>query len=1132
MNSTGKQILLSSAYRDVRSDLGPLRQVNPDGRFFEMILDVFDEFAEHEVNLAALQGALESAALSLSQSDQPFRRQAGTSLLGKLRDLCTLYVRYRALLEERNFFDPAFNLTEAASTVHQVPWIADAHFAVDGFTSFTHQQIRLVSAIATAGGKVIVIGDRDGSASDAGVGGGHPHEAQSSFPRLQDYALQAGEKVGSLWLGSEYQFAQLSAVLQRAGVAIEVRRFNQPRRFAHSDLLALETAIREGKSLPVRREDAGVTAGVDHGQPPSVPGAGVSLWACRDEETEFRQVAKAITALVELERVRFSDIAVVCPSIEDEGLRLSEIFDEQQIPYAIDTFPKLSAHPLGRFLGAAMKLARDDMSVDAAAAFIRTDYVQLSLAERDRLDLYLRQYGVQGADVWQASEPWAFAGRTRQSEATSEVAPEDQFADKLRRRLYARLEPFLAAAGQAAITPIQLAQAVWGLFEAFDVRAQVAISVVREDPEVNPLVASQEEQAWSQIVALLNDLATVHPDLPLDRLDALRLVLEALDRERLSTIPSGVNQVFLCDFQHAKNWTKPHVFVIGANDTTIPLRARASGLLQDDEREMFSHIFGTPLGWTERETFLLLQAVPYRILTRARERLVVSYAKFVHGAERRPAQLLTYLSELLNRSFDHIEPEAIGPAHAADQSLPILRPRQALTLLVQTLASITSAEGADEILRVPLVQDILEYLLHPQQDEGVAAAWSQGLRGLGHRLPNGRIPEPIATALFGSPLKTSVNRLESYAACPYAFFLRHGLRIEPIAFDDVRPQDIGNLLHDVVYAMVEELSQQDVAHLSMEDVQRLVRDKFEEVLHRPLYRAMDADALRRIRSRDLARYVDVVGEILWRQMERSQFRPHALEWSFGLGEDDMPAFRIEGDDGSEIELRGRVDRVDVFETEHVRWYRIFDYKTRSGQRLDPTNIYYGLQLQLLAYAAVVGQLLSDDKPALPAGVYYMPLVTQPDLLDGPLDASKAHDDVLKVYRAEGYMAADDAVIAAMDADLPRRQSMLFKEVYKQDGSLLKTAKVWTAKEWSNVLEAVQARIKKLAADIKTGKVPVRPYLRQRADRACNFCSYNSICQFEHGLHATHYRVLRSRRFDELFDARETWRDQGEEANTR
>ena len=47
-------------------------------------------------------------------------------------------------------------------------------------------------------------------------------------------------------------------------------------------------------------------------------------------------------------------------------------------------------------------------------------------------------------------------------------------------------------------------------------------------------------------------------------------------------------------------------------------------------------------------------------------------------------------------------------------------------------------------------------------------------------------------------------------------------------------------------------------------------------------------------------------------------------------------------------MRGRIDRVDRYETDESVYLRVVDYKS-GAQSLDPARIWMGMQLQLLLY---------------------------------------------------------------------------------------------------------------------------------------------------------------------------------------
>ncbi|SUP60887.1 ATP-dependent helicase/deoxyribonuclease subunit B [Weissella viridescens] len=74
-------------------------------------------------------------------------------------------------------------------------------------------------------------------------------------------------------------------------------------------------------------------------------------------------------------------------------------------------------------------------------------------------------------------------------------------------------------------------------------------------------------------------------------------------------------------------------------------------------------------------------------------------------------------------------------------------------------------------------------------------------------------PQPIqpalVTDLFGTDLKASVSRLQSYARNPYEFFLQYGLRLRDREVMDLTPAEKGTYMHalfeGVFNALIQEI---------------------------------------------------------------------------------------------------------------------------------------------------------------------------------------------------------------------------------------------------------------------------------------------------------------------------------------
>lgn len=1102
INQTGKKILFATAYRELQDTLGPLRRAKVTSGFYQMVLDVFDEMSRYEVNLAALQGALEAAAASIAMDDDKPGAHVGYSLIGKLRDLCRLYIRYRTLLEARNFFDPALNLAEASSRLDEVPWLAESHFYIDGFSTgrpMTPQEIRFTVDLAKRGeGCVVTFPLSEDPRQHAHRSTAVNARQWQRPPRLLDVMQELGRPFDS-FPGAAYSMLQLVAAYEEREIDFEVTCFQRQHRFHSPVLEIVEKGLRE-PAPSLAKED--------------VRGQNATFWRAADEASEAQAVAHQITQWIEAGECQYADIAVVVPSIQICAERLQQVFTKFQIPFALDVFPPLSHHPIGRFILAALRVVRENLSPESMAHLLRTDYVGLSRRDADWFDVYIRTNGIRGSEVWLAETSFSFSARKEEVEVAPATHPADERADGLRRKLVAKLSSFLDAFAAGITTPGGIAQALWELLVAFDVKAQVAAAVVREDAPANPLLASQQEQAWTQVMALLNDLASVYADAPFEARDVVDFVTDALAGARQSTIPGGVNQVFICDYQQAHSWTKRHVFILGLDEHHLPLRPSVRGLLQDDEREMFAALFGTSLGMTLAEKMAVDRQIPYMLFTRASHLLTLSYVGQQGGTDCQPSPYFSRILSLCGGTVTDVsEATVISDVTSADEQT-VIRPGHALDMLVKILSDVRSETEAEAVLSIPLIQDIVH---HFSLTENRKTQLDKALRGLRHQLPSSRIPEQLARQLYGVPLKTSVNRLELYASCPYAYFVKYGLRAEPIRVRAIRPTDLGNLLHDTVFALMDAQRRGDIdlAEMTREAAMEAARTSYEQQLARPKHAVFRERASQRPFVDDMQAFVERIAEVLWRQCVDGAFRPFALEWSFGLTEHGAGPLVLTLKNGDVVELRGRVDRLDVFEEDGTLWFRIFDYKTRAGQQLVATKMFHGIQLQLMTYAAAAKAYFSETGVAHAGGVFYMPLVTQPGISEGPSAVDAAKRAVMRAFQADGYMNADPVNIRAMDHHLDGGGSDLFANVYKKDGSFTKSAKVWSDDQWSQLMTQTLASISETAEQMTSGLIPVRPYLISHQDRACQHCQFAAVCHFEPVDHAHAYRVLAAKRWEDV-----------------
>lgn len=230
-----------------------------------------------------------------------------------------------------------------------------------------------------------------------------------------------------------------------------------------------------------------------------------------------------------------------------------------------------------------------------------------------------------------------------------------------------------------------------------------------------------------------------------------------------------------------------------------------------------------------------------------------------------------------------------------------------------------------------------------------------------------------AKRLYGQTLVNSVSRLEKFSACSYAHFLNYGLRVSQRDLFVFQAVDMGNIFHKVLesYARKVEASEYTWFNIPEKEQKRLAAETVEEVSEayaQPFcIRVPEMNMVIRRMKRIMERTIWA----LTRQVRAGNFIPSNFEVPF-LSSSDLKAVNIALSDEETMRLKGRIDRIDLYETEDEVLVKVVDYK--SGNKVfDLQEFYYGLQMQLVVYlnaALEMEQRIHPDKKIKPAGIFY------------------------------------------------------------------------------------------------------------------------------------------------------------------
>ena len=222
----------------------------------------------------------------------------------------------------------------------------------------------------------------------------------------------------------------------------------------------------------------------------------------------------------------------------------------------------------------------------------------------------------------------------------------------------------------------------------------------------------------------------------------------------------------------------------------------------------------------------------------------------------------------------------------------------------------------------------------------------------------------------------SPSRLQDWVGCPHAFFMSSILGVRPLEaveeMERLSPLVRGEIIHDALEKFFKEEMENAGSPLHNPDLawDDIHKDRLRKTAARlcdsakeenrfglPLYHAQEQQAV----LEDLCMFLD--DDSAYRRQTRS--KPLALEAEFGYHGQPEPAHQLP--DGTEIKLRGRIDRIDIRDSPDMPTeFVVIDYKTgkhNTGEKhqqyknLNEFNPHgQGRRLQLPLYASAALEL--------------------------------------------------------------------------------------------------------------------------------------------------------------------------------
>ncbi len=747
-----------------------------------------------------------------------------------------------------------------------------------------------------------------------------------------------------------------------------------------------------------------------------------------------------------------SEIAIVYPKGTGYAPLLENILPAYDLPVYVARKRAARAHPLCRFLISALAVVSGGWRTADVIECVQSGFLGLTQQEMDALCAYAEGMDLR-QDAWKQPLKYIKSGKQEELDALEDT----------RKRIAKPLLSFgrgLSAAKSADET----ITAVIALLE--DVQAMDTLEQMRAELLEEGLSAQADDcaQVSERLMETLDQLHTLLGGESVGAQVVLNLLTSGLSAMELAALPPADGAVICGEIGNIRTAQVKTIFAIGMNDSA---GAEQSGLLTPQETEEAARATGAYLGMSAAERAALAQLDTLKVLSGAKGRLVVSYSIADEtGRALREGDAV----QAMKRLYPSLQ--VTGGLAAQELEMMLCAPKPAAQALGVLLSD--AVDGKAELSK----QAARAYAALIRKEDGADRLFSI-TRKLGEASRE-QLAASQARALYGRPVM-SVSRLEAFAQCPYRHFVRYGLAPQEELRPGIDRAQLGTLYHEAAERFTREITQlPEFPNIPPEICDRVMEEAaaplIEEWRASPLGRSARGAAF----AGKIARIARRTGRNIVSQFAGSGFAPLTSELVFG--QNGIAPIMLELADGTVIYLQGRIDRVDVMDADHH--IRVIDYKS-GAKKVDPTMVYWGLQLQLLIYLAAALMQIPGSQAA---GFFYC-RIADPTIKSESRVKVEIEKQIAKKLSLSGISLSDVSVLRAHGES---HAAMITKEG-KANGRY--ASSMVDEAGMAQLVGFAKEKAMKLAAGAYAGVIDDSPAERGQYV-ACAACDYAAVCGFD------------------------------------
>lgn len=1054
INSAGKCMILFRVIEELKDHLKVFSKAAKQQGFVNTLLQTFTEMKRYNITSELLK----KASLDITDSD---------TLRMKLEDLGLIFELYQKKISEK-YMDADDDLTILANKLELSRQFNGAEFWIDEFAGFTPQEYKVIEMLLHKAERVNISLCTDCLALD-----GQIDHSDVFYP-----VKNAVRKL--IRITREFNISVEPPVVLREEPNY---RFKESRELQHLERCYYSYPI--SKYIEKTRD--------------------ISIFTAINIYSEVENTARDIIHLCRDRGMRYKELAVVTRNLDGYEKLIKAIFGQYSIPYFIDQKRDIISHPLVMLIISALEVFHRNWTYEAVFRYLKTGLTNIEIEDIDILENYVLACGIRGSR-WTQNENWEYrmTAGLEDGDAREYELKIISKANEIRPRVVAPLMNFRSKT-KGRKTSKEICTALFDFLCEIGVPQRIEDRVKEFRASGEAAIANEYTQVWNIVMEVFDQIVEVMGDegLSLERFSQVLTI--GFGEYKMGLIPAALDQVLVGSVERSKSHEVSALYVIGVNDGIFPSSVMDEGILSDRDRENLRKK-GMEMAQDTRSKTFEEEFIVYNTLTTPGKYLRISYPIADHeGKSMRPSPIVFQVRKL----FPNIkESSNITGIEAEGGEIDLITsPSPTFNHMVSAMRKQVEGEQVN-----PLWWDVYKWFRGSSEWE---LKCNTAVEGLSYTNAVTSINPEKTRELYGSPVYSSVSRLEKYATCPFAYFAQYGLMAKERKIFKLTAPDVGTFLHSAIDRFSSLMGEQDVTWRTLEKdwCSDAVSGVVDELLEKAGGWIFNSSKRYRYIAERLKRVITRAVWLIAEHIKRSSFEPVGYEIGFGDNE-NFPPIEIELNSGDKLKLTGRIDRLDAWKTEEGTYLRIVDYKSGS-KAFKLCDVYYGLQIQLITYMDAVWEKggMGMKKPILPGGMLYF-RIDDPIVRAGMgATEEEIEREIMRQLKMKGLLLADVKLVKEMDRQIDGDSLIIPARINK--GDVLGRSSAATAQQFDVLRKYVKKLLTRMGEEMLSGEVSMKPYKKKKVT-SCTYCSYAAVCQFDPGLKDNRYRNLEERKDDEVW----------------